>query len=235
LRQGEVRSRRRNEEAPCAQPRREQQPQSPGVEKGIQREGRVRSKRGKKPRAVAKADDQKVDTENEAAEFLGRGAGAPRLTMTDREEHPVSPLMSHPTSAVSFASPLTPLHGSSLLALGYSDLCGACEDYQTSRESDYLFDPPQRWTTVRTLTPVESVQTREDAANVLFEPLHERSGDPAGTVIPQVKLCHARLLTDHPPNVDVSRSMHEPQRGRVRGRGHSWRGRGGRGPRDEIS
>ena len=136
---------------------------------------------------------------------------------------------------MSFASPLTPLRGSSPLALGYSDLCGACEDHQTSRESDYLFDPPQRWTTVRALTPVESVQTREDAADVLFEPPHERAGGSAGTVIPQLKLCHVRLLTDHPPNVDVSRSMHELQRRRVRGRGHSWRGRGGRGPRDEIS
>jgi len=94
-RQGEARSRRRNEEAPRAQLRHEQQPQSPGVKNRIQREGWVRSKRGKKPRAVAEADDQKVDTENDAAEFLGRDAGAPCLTTTDREEHPVSPLMSH--------------------------------------------------------------------------------------------------------------------------------------------
>lgn len=55
----------------------------------------MRSKRGKNPRVVAEADDQKVDTENDAAEFLRRGAGALCLTITDREEHSVSPLMPH--------------------------------------------------------------------------------------------------------------------------------------------
>jgi hypothetical protein len=94
-RQGEARPRRRNEEAPLSQPRRVQQPQLPGVEKRIQREDRVRSNREKKPRAVAEADDQKVETEKDAAEFLGRDAGAPYLTITDREEHSVSPLMPH--------------------------------------------------------------------------------------------------------------------------------------------
>lgn len=231
-RQGEARPRRRNEEAPLSQPRRVQQPQLPGVEKRIQREDRVRSNREKKPRAVAEADDQKVETEKDAAEFLGRDAGAPYLTITDREEHSVSPLMPHPTSAVSFAPPL--IHEASSLSLGYSDLCGPCEDYQTSRECGYLFDPPQRWTKVRALTPVESAQTREDAADVLFEPPHERSGGSAGTIIPQVKFCHVRHLTDHPPNVDVSRGMHEPQRRHIRGKGLSWPRRGGRGPRDEI-
>lgn len=234
-RQGEARPRWRNEEAPRAQPRREQQPQLPGVENRIRREGRVRSKRGKNPMAVAEPDDQKVDTENDAAEFLRRDAGALCLTITDREEHSVSPLMPHPTSVVSSAPPLSPPRGSSSLPLGYSDLYGPREDHQTSRESDYLFDPPQRWTAVRALTPVESAQTREDAADVLFEPPNERSGGAAGTVIPQVKICHVRFLKDHPPNVDVSRSIHEPQRRHVRGRGLSWHRRGSRGPRDETS
>ena len=94
-RQGEARPRRRNEEAPRAKPRREQQPQSPGVENRIPREGQVRSKQGKNPRAVAEADDQKVDTENDAAEFLGRDADAPCLIYTDREEYSVSSLMRH--------------------------------------------------------------------------------------------------------------------------------------------
>lgn len=223
----------------------------------------MRSNREKQPRAVAEADDQKVETEKDAAEFLGRDAGAPYLTITDREEHSVSPLMPHvcvfpppwrnetadhqpslnprvdhgtfdaqPTSAVSFAPPL--IHEASSLSLGYSDLCGPCEDYQTSRECGYLFDPPQRWTKVRALTLMESAQTREDAVDVLFEPPHERSGGSAGTIIPQVKICHVRHLTDHPPNVDVSRGMHEPQRRHIRGKGLSWSRRGGRGPRDEI-
>jgi hypothetical protein len=57
----------------------------------IQCEDRVRSKRGKKPRAVAEGNDQKADTENDTATFLEHGAGAPCRTITDREEHPLMP------------------------------------------------------------------------------------------------------------------------------------------------
>jgi hypothetical protein len=144
-----------------------------------------------------------------------------------------------PASAVSFVPPLTPmtpLHGSVPGSFEYSDVWGPCEDLQTSRESDYLFDPPQRWSVVPVLTPVESAQTRQDAADVLFEPPLERSGGSAGTAIPKVKICHVRAPTDHAWDIGVCRITHEPQRGRVRGREPHSRGRdGGRGPRDEMS
>ena len=55
----------------------------------------MRSNRGKKPRAVAEADDPKVETENDAAESLGRDAGARYLTTTDGEERSLSSQMPH--------------------------------------------------------------------------------------------------------------------------------------------
>lgn len=139
---------------------------------------------------------------------------------------------------MSFTPPLkliAPQGGRVSPSLGYGDVCGLHEDAQTSRQSDYLFDPPPRGVTVPAPTSVESAQTREDAVALLFEPPLERSGDSAGTVIPKVKVCHVRLPKNHPQNVGVSRSTHGPQRGRVLGRGPHWRGRGGRGPRDELA
>jgi hypothetical protein len=66
------------------------------------------------------------------------------------------------------------------------------EDSQTGIESNYLFDSPlPRWPSPK---PVESVQTRQDATDVLFQPSQEQSGDSAGTaavvtvIIPRVKI-----------------------------------------------
>jgi hypothetical protein len=55
----------------------------------------VRTKRGKGSGAAAKADGQKVDTEDHPAELLGRDAEAAScdLAITDGEERSVSPLM----------------------------------------------------------------------------------------------------------------------------------------------
>jgi hypothetical protein len=65
------------------------------------------------------------------------------------------------------------------------------EDSQTGMESNYLFDPPLLlWPSPK---PVESIQTRQDATDVLFQPSLEQSGDSAGTaavvtvIIPRVK------------------------------------------------
>jgi hypothetical protein len=85
---GKLRPRQRNEEAPLVQP----QPQ--GEERKVKLGGPGRSKGRKKPRAATKADDQKVDTENDPAELLpGLDASAAYLTNTDGEEHSLSPLM----------------------------------------------------------------------------------------------------------------------------------------------
>ncbi len=85
---GKPRPRQRNEEAPLVQP----QPQ--GEERKMKLGGPGRSKGRKKPEVSAKADDQKVDTENDPAELLpGLDADAAYLTNTDGEEHSLSPLM----------------------------------------------------------------------------------------------------------------------------------------------
>jgi hypothetical protein len=123
-------------------------------------------------------------------------------------------------SAVSFASPLNPVTSQGEWAspfLGYGD--DVHEDAQTGRQSDYLFDPPPQKVTVPGLMLVESAQTREDAADALFEPPLERSGGSAGIFIPKVKLCHASLPMNHPQNVNVgvSRTTNQSQRGRVQG------------------
>lgn len=66
------------------------------------------------------------------------------------------------------------------------------EDSQTGTESNYLFDPPLlRWPSPK---PVESVQTCQDATDVLFQPSFERSGESTSTgiiitvIIPRMKV-----------------------------------------------
>ena len=65
------------------------------------------------------------------------------------------------------------------------------EDSQTRMESNYLFEPPPL--RLPSPKPIESVQTRQDATDVLFQSSLEQSGDSAGTavvvtvVIPKVK------------------------------------------------
>ncbi|KAH9973360.1 hypothetical protein BGW80DRAFT_1310350 [Lactifluus volemus] len=139
-------------------------------------------------------------------------------------------LMSHPISASSFAPPsptITP-------QFRHGDSCGVCEDYQTSMEANYLFDPPLRSAPgVISLPLVESAQTREDATDVLFEPSLERSVN-LGAVIPRVKIYHAPTVY-YSRNGGIYRNIREPHRGRGPGRGSRWRGRGSRGPRDEMS
>jgi|SRR6267142_53758 len=92
----EPRSRLRNEEAPQTQRERGQQLEPPGVENKIKRRVRVRAKGGKGSGAAAKADDQKVDTEDDhAAELLRHDADAAScsLAITNGGEHSVSPMM----------------------------------------------------------------------------------------------------------------------------------------------
>ena len=115
------------------------------------------------------------------------------------------------------------------------------EDSQTVMESNYLFDPHLlRWPSPK---PVESVQTRQDATDVLLQPSLERSGDSAGTpaeitvIIPRVK---AEYYIRNNGVSTTRNTTHDFQRGRRatgRGgyRGFRWRGRGGRGPRDDMS
>jgi hypothetical protein len=94
------------------------------------------------------------------------------------------------------------------------------EDSQTGMESNYLFDPLLRWPSPK---PVESVQTRQDATDVLFHPCLERSGDPASTaaaisvIIPRVKTEY--YIRNN--GVSTTRDMtHDIQRGwRATGRG----------------
>jgi hypothetical protein len=134
--------------------------------------------------------------------------------------------------------PITPRRTTSPPS-GYGDgFSSICEDLQTGMESNYLFDPPLRWTTVPTRTPLpleERAQTCEIATDVLFE----RSGGggcctSTGPVImipitPKVKICHAAPEGRAPKN-GVSRTTinaHESQRERGRGGGRCRRGRGG--------
>jgi len=115
------------------------------------------------------------------------------------------------------------------------------EDSQTGLESNYLFDPLLlRWPSPK---PIESVQTRQDATDVLFQPSLERSGDPASTVavvsviIPRVKTEYYIRNNGVSTTRDMTRDIERGRRATGRG-GYggfrSW-GRGGRGPRDEMS
>jgi hypothetical protein len=112
------------------------------------------------------------------------------------------------------------------------------EDSQTGMESNYLFEPLR----LPSPKPVESVQTRQDATDVLFQPSLERSGDSVGTavvvtvIIPRVKTQYYIRNNGVSTPRDIT---HDLQRGRRAGRGgyggFRSRGRGGRGPRDEMS
>jgi hypothetical protein len=202
--------------------------------------------------AIKVDDDQKVDDDDDG------DTSAIYLAIPD-EEHPESHLimMAHPTSAVSFAPPsppITPHYSSDSISphsgLGYCyyghddvtcqcECCYQCglvnEDIQTGMESNYLFDPPPlfRWPSPR---PVDT-QTRQDAADVLFPPSLERSGDSAGTTVITVVIPEAKAV-DYAQDGGISTSnmTREFQRDRyVTGRGgyrdFHWRGRDGRGPR----
>jgi hypothetical protein len=115
------------------------------------------------------------------------------------------------------------------------------EDSQTGMESNYLFDPP--FLRLPSPKPVESVQTRQDATDVLFQSSFERAGDSASTaaavtvIIPGVK---AEYYIRNSGVSTTTNTTHDFQRGgRATGRGgyrgfRSW-GRGGRGPEDEMS
>lgn len=115
------------------------------------------------------------------------------------------------------------------------------EDSQTRIQSNYLFDPPLL--RLPSPKPVESVQTRQDATDVLFQPSLERSGDSASTaavftvIIPRVK---TEYYIRNNGVSTIRNTTHDFQRGRyATGRGgyggFRSRGRGGRGPRDEMS
>jgi hypothetical protein len=162
------------------------------------------------------------------------------------------------TSAVPFAPPsppITPTRCSSDSAFSHPGL-GYCyygndatsqsecqyqyglvrEDSQTGIESNYLFDTPLlRWPSPK---PVESVQTRQDATDVLFPPCLERSGDSAGTAVITVIIPGKAKYCARNDGVSTRNTTHEFQRGRHftgrgghRGfqRGFRSRGRGGRG------
>lgn len=161
-----------------------------------------------------------------------------------------------PTSTVSYAPPsppITPTRYSSDSAFSHPGV-GHCyygnatsqsecqyqyglvrEDSQTGIESNYLFDPPiLRWPSPK---PVESVQTRQDATDVLFPQFLEQSGDSAGTTVITVILPGKKEQCSRNDGVSTTDTTHEIQKGRQfigrgghRGfpRGFRSRGRGGR-------
>lgn len=108
------------------------------------------------------------------------------------------------------------------------------EDSQTGMESNYLFDPP--FLRLSSPKPVESVQTRQDATDVLFQPSLERSGDSAGTgavvtvIIPRVKAEYYIQNNDISTTRSTTHDVQRADYGDFRSRG-----RDGRGPEDEMS
>jgi hypothetical protein len=163
-------------------------------------------------------------------------------------------------SAMSFAPPLSPVtphdpsdSASSHSGLGYccygkDDVTRQCqywcqcgfvredlrEDSQTGMESNYLFEPPLlRWPSPK---PIESVQTRQDATDALFQPSLERSGDSPGTtpvvtvIIPKVKSEYHAQNDGVSAIRNTTREFQRGQRATRRGDygGFRSRGRGGR-------
>ncbi|KAI0275478.1 hypothetical protein BC834DRAFT_853070 [Gloeopeniophorella convolvens] len=123
--------------------------------------------------------------------------------------------------------PITP-RGSASPQLFYGPYSN--EDIQTGMEATYLFDPPRRYATILVPPPPsESIQTREDATDALFDaPL------PRSQSIPVVNV-KIGSSTKHPEDDGAPKTTHEPQkrgRGRGRGRGYGRLGIGRRGPRD---
>ncbi|KAI0246620.1 hypothetical protein BJV78DRAFT_123887 [Lactifluus subvellereus] len=208
-------------------------------------EGKAQRRKGETPRiqggrqtsrhTEVKAGDQKATTETSVA-HLEHDTGAASLTTMNEgcsESRLIAQLI--PTATFPLPSPPITPRDSNAPHLGHGDACGLYEGCQTSMEANYLFDPPIRSVSELIALPlVESAQTREDATDVLFEPSLERSGDSTGAVVPRVKICHAPTIY-YSRNGGVSRNTREPYRGSGRGRGFRWRGRGGRGPRDETS
>ncbi|KAI0299950.1 hypothetical protein BC826DRAFT_1102587 [Russula brevipes] len=173
--------------------------------------------------AVVAAATAKVDAQT-AVGPLEHDSGAAHLVITE-EEHSESHLMEHLMTSAAMciitppSPPITPRRTTSPPS-GYGDgiISSLCEDLQTGVESNYLFDPPLRWTTVPTRTPLppeERAQTCEVATDVLFE----RSGGggcstSTGPVIPttpKVKICHAAPEGRAPKNgvSRTTRNAHE--------------------------
>lgn len=104
------------------------------------------------------------------------------------------------------------------------------EDSQTGMEANYLFDPPLLlWPSPK---PLESVQTRQDATDVLFRPSLERPGDSPDTpavltvIIPRVKTEY--YIRNN--GVSTPRNMtHDIQQGRRATRRGGYRGFRSRG------
>lgn len=252
--------------------RQRRQQQQPLMEESVKAGCKEDAERGSPMVAIKMDDDQKVHNDDDGApgpRVLEHDTGATCLAITPDDEHSESHLimMAHLASTMSLAPPSPPItprdpfdpassHSSSGYCFyGKDDMTCQCqywcrcglvredlrEDSQTGMESNYLFDPHLlRWPSPK---PVESVQTRQDATDVLFQPSLERSGDSAGTAA-AVTVVIPRVNTEsYIRNNGVSttgNTTHDFQRGRRgtgRGgyRGFRSRGRGGRGPRDEMS
>ena len=149
------------------------------------------------------------------------------------------------TPLASPSPPITPC-GEVSLHPANGETCRQSEDSRTSMGADYLLDPLLRCNSpapAATLVVVESTQTREAAADVLFfEPQLPDIERPWGSdstvaaIVPIVKI--GRASAAFYGNSGEPGNTRQPQklfRGRGRGRGFGWHGRGGRAPRGEFS
>jgi len=145
--------------------------------------------------------------------------------------------------------PITPC-GEASLHSGKGETCRQSEDFGTTLEADYLFDPPLRCTSLSPAASVpppaveESAQTREAAADVLFfgpqlpnDERLRRSDSTVAAIMPII-VKTGRASAAFYRNSGEPVNTRQPQklsRGRGRGRDFGWYGRGGRAPRGELS
>ena len=100
--------------------------------------------------------------------------------------------------------------------------CGPVrEESQTGMESNYLFDP--LLLRCPSPEPVDSVQTRQDATDVLLQPSLERLGGCTAAavtiILPRVKTEHY-IRNDGASTITTGNTTHDSQRGRrANGRG----------------
>ncbi|KAI9459692.1 hypothetical protein BJY52DRAFT_1265063 [Lactarius psammicola] len=188
-------------------------------------------------RATAKAE---TNAEKKKTTPAGRASPAPSA----KKEHPELHVIAQLTPLAPPSPPITPCSEASLHS-GKGEPCRHSEDSQTSMGTDYLFDPTSLAPVASAPPPAvaESAQTREAAADVLFfEPQlpyderPRRSDSTVAAIVPIVKICRASAAFYR--NSGEPGNTRQPQklfRGRGRGRGFIWHGRGGRTPRGELS
>jgi len=196
--------------------------------------------------------------ETDAAAAAGRASPSRSRA---KEEHPESRVVA-PAGYVSHTLPTTKLIGTPFLCAQVTppappltprgEVASHSEKSEASRQSEdsrtragaacLLFDPPPpAASAVPPAAVPESIQTREAAADVLFETrvtgVDERprgSDAPAVAIVPIVKIGRASAAFYR--NNGEAGNTRPPQklsRGRGRGRGFGWHRRGGRAPRNE--